>query len=141
LTQRLDTPIPDAIASIAIGLLLMATAALLVRATLRLLVGQSADPAIEEHIRRVAGSDESVVDVGRVVTVHFGPENVVAELELVFRDDLSADGVGLAIDRIQRRLKSEQSMLKHVFIEAQSSAPTPRRPTGWARRSCAGRNV
>jgi hypothetical protein len=63
------------------------------------------------------------------VTVHFGPENVVAELELFFRDDLSADGVGTAIDRIQRRLKGEQPMLKHVFIEAQSTAPMPMRST------------
>jgi len=42
---------------------------------------------------------------------------------LFFRRDLSADGVGLVIDRIQRRLKSEQPMLKHVLIEAESTAP------------------
>ena len=72
LTQRLHTPIPDAVASIAIGVVLMVTAALLVRATLRLLIGQSADPAAEAEIRRIAAADEAVSTVGRVVTCTSG---------------------------------------------------------------------
>jgi len=123
LRQRLRTPVPDAIASIVIGLVLMVTAALLVQATLRLLVGQSADPATEAEIRRVAATDDAVASVGRVLTVHFGPENVVAEVEIFFRSELGADKVGLAIDRLQRRLKTEEPILKHVFIEAQTPRP------------------
>jgi cation diffusion facilitator family transporter len=127
LRQRLGTPIPDAIASVLIGLILMVTAALLVQATLRLLLGQSADPATEAAIRRRAAADDAVARVGRVLTVHFGPENVVAEVEIVFRSELGADAVGRAIDRLTRRLESEEPILKHVFIEAQMPAATPGR--------------
>jgi cation diffusion facilitator family transporter len=122
LAQRLRSPIPDAVASIVIGGVLMVTAALLVQATLRLLVGQSADPARVSRIRQEVAGDEAVSGVGRILTVHFGPENVVAQIELFFRRELGAEGVAEAIDRIQLRLKRVDPMLKHIFIEAESSA-------------------
>jgi cation diffusion facilitator family transporter len=128
LSQRMGTPIPDALASIVIGVVLMVTAALLVQATLRLIVGQSADPETVGTIRRAAAEDAAVKGVGRVMTVHFGPENVVAQIELFFTRDLAAEEVAQAIDRIQRRLKSEEPMLKHIFIEAEAS-PAPAKQT------------
>ena len=126
LSQRLGTPIPDAVASIVIGAILMVTAGLLVQATLRLIVGESADPETVAGIRRAAAEDAAVRGVGRILTVHFGPENIVAQIELFFARDLGAEEVAQAIDRIQRRLKSEEPMLKHIFIEAEASPPPAR---------------
>src|ERR1051325_1312598 len=53
-SQHWGSPIPDALASMVIGALLMATASLLARATLRLLIGESAAPETIERIRRLA---------------------------------------------------------------------------------------
>jgi cation diffusion facilitator family transporter len=126
LSATLRSPIPDAIASILIGVILMVIATLLVRATLRLLVGQSADPAMVASIRETAGGDGAVQRVGRVLTVHFGPETVLAAVELSFSPDLNAEAIATAIDRIQRALKQRCPALRHVFLEAESLADVAR---------------
>jgi len=86
------------------------------------LIGESADPEIVEEIRRVAGQDPAVERVGQVWSVHFGPENVLAQVELFFAGHLSAEDVARAIDRLQRRIKETDPTLTHVFIEAESLA-------------------
>jgi cation diffusion facilitator family transporter len=121
LSRHFDSPIPDALASIVIGILLMVTASLLVRATLRLIVGQSADPETVARIRALAGADPAVEKVGRVLTVHFGPEEVVAQVELFFAGHLGAEDLARSIDRIQRLLKQADPTLKHIFIEAEAA--------------------
>jgi cation diffusion facilitator family transporter len=135
LSHRLRSPIPDALASIVIGAILMTTASLLARATRRLLIGESADPAIVAEIRRVAGEDPAVERVGQVWTVHFGPENVLAQIELFFAGRLSAEEVARAIDRLQRRIKQTNPALSHVFIEAESQAALGRQNPGLAATS------
>ncbi|HET6150957.1 MAG TPA: cation diffusion facilitator family transporter [Polyangia bacterium] len=135
LSRRLASPIPDAVASIVIGAILMATASLLARATLRLLIGESADPRIVAEIRRVAAEDAAVERVGRVWTVHFGPENVLAQIELFFARQLGAEDVARAIDRLQRRIKETDPTLTHVFIEAESLAALGRQRPGLAATS------
>jgi cation diffusion facilitator family transporter len=122
LSRRLDSGVPDALASVCIGLVLMVSATLLVRATLRLLVGQSADEGIVNRIRELARAEPVVRSVGRVFTVHFGPENVVAQIELVFSRSLGSQQVAEAIDRLQSLLKADEPMLKHIFIEAETSS-------------------
>ena len=69
-----------------------------------------------------ARAGPAVERVGRVLTVHFGPETVVVQLELFFARHLGAEEVARAIDRIQRRLKQADRTLAHVFIEAESLA-------------------
>jgi cation diffusion facilitator family transporter len=120
LSGRLGSAVPDGIASILIGAILMLTALLLVRATRRLVLGESADPQIVEQIRNIAAGNPAVEHVGQVLTVHFGPRTVLAQIELGFARHLKAEQLASAIDAIQSRLKREQPLLKHVFIEAQS---------------------
>jgi cation diffusion facilitator family transporter len=128
LSSRLGSTIPDAVASIVIGGILMVTASLLARATLRLLIGESADPQTVAMIRRLAAEDPAVERVGRVLTVHFGPDNVLAQIELFFARHLGAEEVARSIDRIQRQLKQAEPTLTHVFIEAESLAALGRGP-------------
>ncbi|HEY8923622.1 MAG TPA: cation diffusion facilitator family transporter [Polyangia bacterium] len=122
-SARFGTPIPDGLASIAIGLILMTTAILLARATLRLVVGQSADPGLERAIRDFVAQDEAVARVGRILTVHFGPETIVAQVELVFAPAVSAEAAARTIDRLQRGLKKDHPALKQISIEAETNAP------------------
>jgi cation diffusion facilitator family transporter len=135
LSRRLASPIPDAVASIVIGAILMTTASLLARATLRLLIGESADPKIVDEIRRVAADDPAVERVGKVWTVHFGPETVLAQIELFFARHLAGEDVARSIDRLQRRIKQTNPALTHVFIEAESLAALGRPNPGLAATS------
>jgi cation diffusion facilitator family transporter len=110
----------DAAASVAIGLLLMAVAVLLARESRGLLVGESADPAMLADIRRVARSDAAVEQVGRALTVYFGPRTVVLNLELEFRPGIHAEEVAASVNRVEDRLRSIHPELRHIFIEARS---------------------
>src|SRR6202142_3467890 len=58
LSVRLDLPILDGVASILIGLVLAATAALLARETKGLLIGEGADQPIVDSIMRIANEME-----------------------------------------------------------------------------------
>jgi cation diffusion facilitator family transporter len=119
LSDHLDSAVPDGVASLLIGVILMVTATLLVRATLRLVIGQAADPALVRDIRARIGEDPVACRVGRVRTVHFGPESVLAQIEVAFARRLDAEEVASTIDRMQRRLRGAHPELEHIFIEAE----------------------
>jgi cation diffusion facilitator family transporter len=121
LSDRWGTPTPDGIASIVVGSILMVVAVLLAQAARRLVIGQSADPALIERIRGAVLSDPAATGIARVVTVHFGPDTVVANVEVCFRSDLPPDQLAHAIERIHQRVKQSQPTVKHVFIEAEPS--------------------
>jgi cation diffusion facilitator family transporter len=110
----------DGAASIAIGILLMAVAVLLARESRGLLVGESADPRTVEDVRRVAGADPAVARVGRALTVHFGPDTVVVNVELEFRRDLRSADLAQAIGRIEGALQRSHPDLKYIFVEGRA---------------------
>ena len=117
----LQSSVPDAIASIVIGLILMGTAVTLARATQSLLVGETASREIVDGIRRIASADRDVARTGRVLAVHFGPHEIVAQLQLVFDPHLRAEEVAKTIDRLQRALRERYPDLKSISVEAETS--------------------
>jgi len=121
----LRSSIPDAMASIAIGLILMGAAVTLARATQSLLVGETADRKVIDGIRRIASADADVARTGRVLAVHFGPHEIVAQLQLVFDPRLRAEEVAKAIDRLQRALRDRYPDLKSISVEAESQVSRP----------------
>jgi len=121
----LRSSIPDAMASIAIGLILMGAAVTLARATQSLLVGETADRKVIDGIRRIASADADVARTGRVLAVHFGPHEIVAQLQLVFDPRLRAEEVAKAIDRLQRALRERYPDLKSISVEAESQVSRP----------------
>jgi cation diffusion facilitator family transporter len=122
LSHALDSPVPDGVASLLIALLLMAVAWLLAGAARRLVTGVSADPALVESIRRSAEADPAVARVGRIVTVHFGPDSILANLAVHFHDGLTAEDLPRAIDGVQRRVRETEASVRHVFVDAEPLA-------------------
>jgi cation diffusion facilitator family transporter len=127
LGSRFQNPYFDGGASILIGMLLMGVGVLLARETLSLLVGESARAEVIEDIRRVAASEPSVARVGRAVAVHFGPEEVVLNLELFFRPERSMLDVAATIDRLEQRIRSAHPEMRYVFLGAEALSQTARR--------------
>ncbi len=126
LSQWLNSPVPDALASMVVGGILMAVAWLLARAAHRLIIGESAEPGLVDAVRASAEADPAVTKVQRVITVHFGPASVLANLQVSFRTDIAAEEIPRAIDRIQRRICGTVRRVRYVFIEAESvTQPTP----------------
>jgi cation diffusion facilitator family transporter len=126
LASALHMPVIDGIASILIGLILIGTASFLVWESKKLLIGEAADPAVRDSIRRLARQVPGVEDVGRVMTVHMGPYTLILNLEIDFRSTLSAEEVEQAIDQMERAIRTEHKYIKYIFVEMQSLAARQR---------------
>jgi len=122
LGEVLSMPVFDAIASILIGLVLAAAAAFLAYKTKGLLIGEAANPAVVAGIRRLAKSEPGVASINEVLTMHMGPNDVLLNLSLDFRSELTSDEVEDTITALEHRIKSEYPDIVRVFIEAQARA-------------------
>ncbi|MCH2143219.1 MAG: cation diffusion facilitator family transporter [Phycisphaerales bacterium] len=120
LSQALELPVLDGVASIGIGLILAVTAIMLAIRTKSLLIGESADPNIVADVRRRAASINAVEAVNQVLTLHMGPHHVLLTVTLDFQNDLPAGDMEQAIDRLTREIKECHQDITHVFIEAES---------------------
>lgn len=119
LSQVLDRPALDGVASVAIGLLLALTAAFLAWECKSLLTGEGASNEVQAGIRRIAGEEPLVARINEVLTMHFGPRDVLLALSLDFVDRCSAVDVEQAVSRIERRIRTTHPEVTRVFVEAQ----------------------
>lgn len=113
-----NNPLIDGAASLAIGIMLAVVAVLLVMESKGLLLGESADPEVVADIRRIASSDPAVSAINHLLTMHLGPNEVLVNLEIRFRDGLSAVELVSAVVRVEETIRSKHPRLTRVFIEA-----------------------
>jgi cation diffusion facilitator family transporter len=115
----------DGAASIAIAVILATVAILLAIESKGLLIGEGARREVLDGIAGIIDADRRILVANEVLTMHLGPEDVLLNLSLDFRDDLSAGGVEAAVSELERRIKADFPEITRVFIEAQS---------GWGHR-------
>lgn len=120
LAHWLEVPVLDGVASIVIGVILMAVAAILARETRGLLVGEAARTGLVESVRRIALADEAVTDVQRLLSMHLGPDDVLVNLDLSFAPELGVEQVAAAVDRLEKRIKDEHPRVRYLFMEVAS---------------------
>ena len=118
LTDALGMPVFDGIASLAIGGILVVTAAFLAYESQSLLTGEAAQPETRAGIERVASATTGVVGINQILTMHFGPREVLVALSLDFDDAISAAAIEAAVAQLERQLKSEFPEVARVFVEA-----------------------
>jgi cation diffusion facilitator family transporter len=122
LGQLLDMPILDGVASILIGCILAGTAILLAQETKGLLIGEAADPAIIEEIRQVLGGRSAIERVNEVLSMHQGPDDILVNVSVEFRDGLALGELERHIAEIEREIKARIPGARRIFIEAQATA-------------------
>jgi cation diffusion facilitator family transporter len=120
LAHLLNNPYLDGVASIVIGVILASVAAVLAYETKGLLIGESVDPETLAEIRSIAADDETVEEVRKSLTMHFGPQEVLLTLDIQFKQDLSAQQITDAINRIEANLRARHPQIRHLYIEAKS---------------------
>lgn len=120
LSETLQLPVLDGVASLVIGLILAVTAGFLAFECQSLLTGEGASPEVREGIRRISSSQQGVVGTNELLTMHFGPQDVLVTLSLDFEDGLPAAKVEEAVTQIDCRIKTAFPQVSRVFVEAQS---------------------
>lgn len=118
LGHRLGMPVLDGAASILIGLLLASVAALLAYESRALLLGESIDAESVRRIKAIVESDTAVLGVGPPLTMHFGPDEVLLNMEIKFRPGLGTQAAVRAIEGVETRIRREFPRIKRIFIEA-----------------------
>jgi cation diffusion facilitator family transporter len=118
--RLLDNQYLDGVASILIGLLLVIVAVFLTIETKALLVGESADPARVEKIKRAVLADSMVLNVGELLTMQLGPHDVLVNIEVNFREGLTVAQLDEALDRVETSIRTAEKDVHRVFLEAGS---------------------
>ena len=119
-SQWLGSSYPDGIAALAIGLTLAVVAVILSNEARHLLLGESADDDVVRDIRTIAISDPAVEKAPHPLTMQLSPNEVLLNLNLQFRGNLSADEVQKATQRVERAIREHHPEVTHIFIENES---------------------
>jgi cation diffusion facilitator family transporter len=131
LSDRLQRPELDGIASILIGLVLAATASVLARESKELLIGEPAHGAINASIRAIAEREPCVQAVNGVLTVHLAPDQIVAILSLEFSDELRTPEMERCVEVLEKQIRDHHPEVVSLFVKPQTrrrfeTTPEPR---------------
>ena len=120
LGHQFNNPYFDGAASIVIGVILATVAFFIGYESKGLLVGEGADPATLQSIKKLAESDPTVTNVERPLTMYFGPHTVLLTMDVEFRDNLSGAERDAAVQRLEKVIREKHHDINHIFIEAKS---------------------
>jgi cation diffusion facilitator family transporter len=110
----------DGVASIVIGIILCGVALLLAIESKGLLIGEGATAETVASIRKITNNDPSVEKVIKVLTLHFGPQEILLNLEIKFIDDLETEELAIAVERLETSIRTRHAEIQNIFIEAKS---------------------
>lgn len=109
----------DGIASVVIGCILAVTAIWLAIETKGLLIGEGADPKVVAKIKDLADNHDDIDAVNEVLTLHMGPEFVLATISLRFKRGLKTGVIEDIIQSLDQSIKEQYPYIKRIFIEAE----------------------
>ena len=118
LSHLLKRPYIDAAASILIGVLLSVIAVFLGRESGALLVGERTNRSRMQRIRDIIRSDPAVDQMGDVLTMQLGPDEVLLNATVKFRRDMDVRQIESSVERIEERIHREDPTVENIFIEA-----------------------
>lgn len=120
LGQVLQMPVLDGVGSVLIGLILAATAVFLIWETKPLLIGEAADPRLAAAVRQVIARQSGVLRTNEVLSMHLGPDDILLNLSVDFKDSEDSKDVEKAITEMESQIKRAEPKVRRIFIEAQS---------------------
>ncbi|MFD1543364.1 cation diffusion facilitator family transporter [Nonomuraea guangzhouensis] len=110
----------DGLGSIAIGLLLVAVAVTLARETKSMIIGEAAEPAVQDAIENVLDDDPSIQEFTQVRTLHLGPEDLLVAARVTMHPSDDVEGAAQALAETERRIRERVSIASAVYLQ-----PTP----------------
>ncbi len=119
LTQTTGILVFDGIASVTIGLILFGTAIWLAYETKGLLIGESANQSVVRGVREIIAAKLNVNHVNEVLTMHMGPDFILANISVDFKNELTVDAMEREIAAIDIAIKQSYPQIKRVFVEAE----------------------
>ena len=110
----------DGLASVLIGLLLVTVALFFAMECKALLIGEGLLPENIEKITAVLQQEKRVLSFRRPLSLYFGPDQVLVNLDVNFADDLTPDEIEETIDSLEARIKTALPVVNRIYIEAEA---------------------
>jgi cation diffusion facilitator family transporter len=110
-------PYYDGIASMAIGVIMIVISGMLISESKSLLMGETTSKKTLRKIIALMKADEAVIKVRKHFSMYMGPEEVILQLNTVFKDNLTTGQITDAIERITKTIQHEFPRIKQIFIE------------------------
>jgi cation diffusion facilitator family transporter len=137
--QLLGSPAPDAVAGIAIGLLLAAIGLRLAARNRALLTNRSESPVVLDRIRDLLAADPEVAAVGQVASIYVGPHQLLVTAEIQPLDAISGLRLRQLLAELRGRVTEAIPRAALVFLTPavaveQQPEPTPWDADYWLRR-------
>lgn len=121
-SHQYHIPELDGLASLLVGLLLVAVSVILARESRSLLLGEGVSDESKNKIVQICGKDPAVSKVLSVISTYQSPEEVLLILILAFKEDLDTQDINEAIDRIRLEIKEAFKLIRFVIIQPEVSA-------------------
>jgi cation diffusion facilitator family transporter len=131
LHQLLGTPAPDAVAGIAIGLLLAAIGLRLAARNRALLTNRSDSPVVLDRIRDLLAADPEVAAVGQVASVYVGPHQLLVMAEIEPVDPISGLRLRQLLAELRGRVAEAVPRAVQVFLTPVLAVDRLPEPTPW----------
>lgn len=119
LGQRLHSRLPDVIASIVVGLILVIVAAYLVYESKSLLIGEAADREIVADIQTIVHDHPAVEKVRVPLTLQLSPEEIFLALDVQFKPDLQTAELVQVVDELESKIRQDHKKVGKIFIEVE----------------------
>jgi len=124
--QHLGWDKADAIASIAIGILLATVAAFMSIEIKSLLVGEAASPRVLAGIEEILGGEVKpsgpLIAINEIRSMHLGPEDVLVAASVDAANGIPAEKIEALTTKLERAIKTRFPEVRRLYIETQSKA-------------------
>jgi len=111
---------PDAIASIIIGIILFCLAIYLIRNNVSSLTVQAAQPRVEEIIRNVASTIHGITKVNELKTMDLGASGLVINMTIEVDPETQMKDADDIAQMLERKIKKHVRNVNHVTIELEA---------------------
>jgi len=108
----------DGIGSVLIGILLVSVAYFFAVECKALLVGEGLGAENLNKIDRILEAEPRITNHRRPLSLYFGPNEVLVNLDVHFINDLTSDEIEETIDRIEAGIKTAVPKVNRIYVEA-----------------------
>ena len=108
----------DGLGSILIGVLLVTVSLFFAIECKALLIGEGLLPEDIDKITTILQNEMHVLDSRKPLSLYFGSDEVLVNLDVNFVDDLTSDDIELTVSRLESRIKAALPVVNRIYIEA-----------------------
>jgi len=123
--HRYQLPYLDGIATVTVGLLLVAVSLILARESRSLLMGEGIAPDTQARITALIEKDPHVKKVLHNLSTYQSPEEIVLMIVVAFHENLDTSDINEAIERIRDMIKKEYALVRYILVQPEFYEQAP----------------